>query len=143
MEARFKTLQTVWLALLGGVAAYTTAGVLLITVAALDVGVLGPSVLTVAAATVVVYMAGGLVVRRRMVDAIPAGVDEETHFARYQTATLVGLGLLESGGLLLVTLGLLANAPTWVLAGGAASLCMMTLARPRKNEARLGGAERG
>ncbi len=57
-------------------------------------------VMTVGASVVLVYMAGVTVVRRRMVEAIPAGAAQDTRFAQYQTATIVGLALLEGGGLL-------------------------------------------
>lgn len=135
-------LQVIWLALLGGVATYAAVAVGLLTLGDVDLAVLSPAVVRVAAVAVVLYTFGAELTRRRMVDAIPRNADDETRLARYQVAMIVGLALLESGGLLLVTLGMLSGAPGWALAGGAASLWMMARARPRPDELRLGQTER-
>ena len=105
-----------------------------------EMPVLPSWVITVGASAVLVYMAGVTVVRRRMVDLIPARAAQDTRFARYQTATIVGLALHEGGGLLLISLGILADSSIWVLAGGGASLWLMALARPKRSEAGMGGS---
>ena len=143
MEARFKTLQVIWAVMLAGVVTYTAVLFVLVRLGMVDMRVLSPSILTVGAAAVLVYMAGVTVVRRRMIEAIPAGASQDTRFARYQTATIVGLALLEAGGLLLISLGILADSSIWVLAGGGASLWMMALARPQRSEAGIGEPGRG
>ncbi len=49
---------------------------------------------------------------------------------------------MESGGLAVITLGVLASSTTWILAGGGAALGMMVLAKPNREEAGIdGGAE--
>ena len=135
MEARFKTLQIIWAAMLAGVVAYTAVLFVVLRLGMVEMPVLPAWVMTVGALVVLVYMAGVTVVRRRMIEAIPAGASQDTRFARYQTATIVGLALLEAGGLLLISLGILADSSIWVLAGGGASLWMMALARPQRSGA--------
>ncbi|MSR20156.1 MAG: hypothetical protein EXR91_04150 [Gemmatimonadetes bacterium] len=100
MEARFKTLQIIWAAMLAGVVAYTAVLFVVLRLGMVEMPVLPAWVMTVGAAVVLVYMAGVTVVRRRIVEAIPAGAAQDTRFAQYQTATIVGLALLEGGGLL-------------------------------------------
>ena len=143
MEARFKTLQIIWAAMLAGVVAYTAVLFVVLRLGMVEMPVLPAWVMTVGASVVLVYMAGVTVVRRRMVEAIPAGAAQDTRFAQYQTATIVGLALLEGGGLLLISLGILADSSIWVLAGGGASLWMMALARPQRSEAGIGEPGRG
>ncbi len=142
MDARFRTLQIIWAAMSAGVVTYTGVMVALILLGLVDMPGLPPIVLTLGALVAASILGTGLVVRRRLVEAIPPGGTPETRFGQYQTATMIGLALMEGGGLLLITLGLLAGSPTWVLAGGGASLLMLMNARPRANEAGIGGATR-
>ena len=85
-------------------------------------------------AGVLAYMVGGVFVRRTMVERIPRDAEPEARMAAYQTAVILGLALSESGGLILVTLGMLTGASTWVLAGGASAAVLMFMARPTGEE---------
>ena len=142
MEARFRTLLIIWAAMLSGVVTYTAVVFVVLRLGVMEMPALPSWVMTAVASALLIYMGGVTVVRRRMVEAIPAGIAQDARLARYQTATIVGLGLLEAGGLMLISAGILARSPTWVLAGGGASLWMMALARPQRSEAGIGGPRR-
>lgn len=137
MDARLRVIRILWLALMGGVATYTVVAISLLTIGGVRFSAVGPAVVRVGAVVAILYMAAAVLVRRRLVAAIPRDADTESRVARYQSATIVGLALLESGGLVVITLGLLADAPGWILAGGLAALWMMVLGRPRADEAGL------
>jgi hypothetical protein len=122
---------------MGGVASYTVISICLLTIGGVHFGVIGPTPVRVGAVVAILYMAAAVLVRRRLVTSIPRGADDETRLGRYQAATIVGLALLESGGLVVITLGMLADAPGWILAGGTAAIWMMILGRPRAEEAGL------
>ena len=123
-------LRIIWAALVGGVAVYTLVIFGLLTTGAIGFGFLPPGVLNVVAAAVMLYMAAGVLLRRAMIARIPSDAPRDVRIARYRAATIIGLGLTESGGLIVITLGMLGSEPTWVLAGGGAAFVMMFLARP-------------
>jgi hypothetical protein len=127
-------LRIIWAALVGGVATYTVVIFSLLRFGGTDFGVLPPAVLNVVAAGVLLYMGGGVLLRRGMIARIPPEAEPEARIARYRAATIVGLGLTESGGLIVITLGMLGSRPGWVLAGGAAACIMMFLARPNADD---------
>lgn len=143
MEARFKTLQIIWAALLGGTAGYTAVVAVVVQLRVVDAPALPPGVMAIAATVAVLHMGVGTVARRRMIEAIPTDAPHDARFAKYQMATIVGLAILEAGGLLVITLGILADSTTWVLAGGGASLWTMALARPQRSEAGIAEPGRG
>ncbi|MEM7415759.1 MAG: hypothetical protein AAF389_09710 [Gemmatimonadota bacterium] len=127
-------LQVIWGALVGGVVLYTVLIFSLITAGVLDVATFDPDVMTFVGAGVMVYMVAALIVRRSMVAAIPADADPDTRVSRYKVATIVPMALMESGGLLLVSLAILTGAATWALAGGGAAAVLMFFARPSADE---------
>ncbi len=129
-------LTIVWGALVAGVLAYTTVLFVLVSNGTLDMAVLPPRVMSFVGAGVLVYMVAGVFVRRALVARIDPALDRERRLAAYTTATIVGLGLTESGGLVVITLGMLSGSPRWVLAGGLAAAALMLGARP--NGAELG-----
>ncbi len=137
MEARLRAARTVWLALTAGLAIATIAVFCLLTVGGLHVDALPPAGALGGAVAEAVAVAAGMLVRSRMIAAIPRDADEETRLAQYLTAVIIGLALIEGGGLFMITLGLIADAPGWVLAGGVAAVWMMVLGRPRADEATL------
>lgn len=137
MDARLRVIRILWLALMGGVATYTVIAVCLLTIGGIRFGALPPVAVSVGSVVVIVYMVAAVLVRRRLVAAIPRDADDQTRLGRYQSATILGLALLEAGGLFVITLGMLADAPAWILAGGLAAIWMMALGRPRADEAGL------
>jgi hypothetical protein len=50
--------------------------------------------------------------------------------------------LMQSGGLIVITLGLVSSSPTWILAGGGAAVGMMALARPTAEETGIEASDR-
>lgn len=122
-------LPLVWGLLVGGVATYTLVVYGLLQFGTLEFGLIGRDVVNVAGALVLVYLCGAVALRRMMVARIRSEPGPR-RAARYQSATLVVFALMESGGLVLVTLGMLADAPGWVLAGGGAAATLMYFARP-------------
>jgi hypothetical protein len=134
MTDRFKGLQIIWLALMGGVVTFAGVAYVLLTVTDLEMPGLPPLVLRVVGPAAVVIMAGALLVRRKLLDAIPAGSGSDERLGRYQAAVITSLALIEGPGILIVALGLVSNAPSWISAGAAVTLMMMVLARPRREE---------
>ena len=135
----FRQLRLIWLALMGGVATYTLVVVGLVGTGAIDMGLIAAPVVRLAAMAVLVYMFAGIPLRRAMLTRIPPDAEPERRLALYRGATLVGLGLIESGGLMIITLGMLASSPRWVLVGGASAVAMMIAARPRAVEVGIDG----
>ena len=127
-------LQIVWLALMGGVATFAVVAYALLTVVGLEMASLPPTVLRVAGAVAVVMMGVGLLVRRKLLEEIPARAQGAERLARYQAAVLVGLAIIEGSGLVILVLSFVSNAPSWIPAGAAVTLMMMVLARPRREE---------
>jgi hypothetical protein len=131
---RFKTLQIVWLALMGGVVLFATVSYVLLAVAGSEVGGLPPSVLRVAAPACVVVMAAALLVRRKLLEAIPRGIQGQARMARYHAAVLVGLAMIEGAGLFIIALSIASGTSSWIPAGTAITILMMVIARPRRDE---------
>lgn len=127
-------LQVIWGALVGGVVLYTLLIFVLMTAGTLDIASLDPSIMNMVGAAVMVYLVGGIIVRRTMVGAIPDDADRSDKIQRYRVAIIVPMALMESGGLIVITLGLLSGSATWVLAGGGAAAALMLMARPSADE---------
>jgi len=129
-------LTIIWGALVVSVLIYTTLLTTLMSNGTIDMAVLPPTIMGVVGAAMIVYMAAGVLVRRALVARIDPSLEREQRMATYTTATLVGLGLTESGGLIVITMGMLSGSPRWVLAGGLAAVALLLGARP--SEADLG-----
>ncbi len=69
-----------------------------------------------------------------MISRIASDAAPEARLDRYRVATIVSLGLMESGGLIVITLALLAGTATWILAGGGTAAVLMFLARPTQED---------
>ena len=124
------TLRLIWAAMIAGVVFYTLLVVGLTLAGMGPAGAVSPSILTYAGAAVMVYMASGVFTRRRLVAQIDQTGSAEERIAAYTLATIIGIGLTESGGLGLVSLALLAGSASWALAGGLATVFLMLMARP-------------
>jgi hypothetical protein len=138
MTDRFRVLQMIWIALMGGVLMFAAVAYTLLTVMDLQMAGLPPIVLRVVGPLAVVMMGGGLLIRRKLLEAIPAGAPGEERLSKYQAAVISSLAMIEGSGLLVIVLSLVSNTPNWIPAGAAITLLMMTLARPRREEVRLG-----
>ena len=131
------TLRVVWTAMVGGVVVYTVVIFGLMSTGTLSLGVLGGGTVNVVGAVVMAYLALVVVGRRAIVSKIASEPDAEARLARYRVATIATLGFMEAGGLMVITMGLLSDGATWVLAGGGAAAALMFLARPSEEEAGL------
>lgn len=134
MTDRFRVLQIIWLALMGGVVLFGVVAYVLLQVMDLQMPGLPPIVMRVVGPSAVVMMAGALMVRRKLLEGIPAGSRADDRLTRYQAAVITSLALIEGPGLLIIVLSLVSNSPSWIPAGTAVTLLMMLLARPRREE---------
>lgn len=138
METRFKTLQIVWAAMMAGVFLYALVTYALIALGSITLDALPRRVLTLVAPVAVVGMIAGTVLRRRLIDAIPASLAPEQRLERYSVASITGLALIEGCGLLIITLALAAGAATWAILGGGLAIGTMGVSGPKRDEAGLG-----
>jgi hypothetical protein len=138
VEARFRTLQIIWAALMMGVAMYAVVAYGIITFGDTTLGLLPARLLTFAAPLAALGMIGGAILRRRFIEAIPRGLSPEQRLEKYMVANIQGLAVIEGLGLLLITLSLAAGAGTWALVGGGLAIGVMALSGPRREEAGLG-----
>lgn len=132
-----KMLRIIWAAMLGGTIVYTGVIYALLRAGVIDIASLAQSIMNYAGVAVLIYMIAGVFARRAMVARISMDAPEEKRLAAYQTATIVGLAMSEGGGLILITMGMMAGASSWVLTGGGAAAFLMLMARPTGEEVGL------
>lgn len=131
----FEHLRAVWMAMVGGTLLYTIVAYLLLLLGIVEAGgALGPSVMNLVGAFAVVQIALSLLLRRRLVGAIPRNAPPEERMSRYFTACVITLALIEGGGLIVITLSIVTGVATWALVGGGAAVVVMLLARPVRSE---------
>jgi hypothetical protein len=128
-------LQIIWAAMVGGVLLYTTVAYGLVIFGALDIDAFEPAVMNIVGAVVMIWMVAALAVRRALLARIPRDLSPEERMPRYQATITVALALIEGGGLLMITFGLITGAAGWILVGGAAAAVLMVLARPTADQA--------
>lgn len=133
VRAELRQVRILWGAFMGGVALYTAVGWYVARSGVLASEGLDPGIVNAVATGVLVYMIAGVVFRRALVARLPR-TDAAARSERYRVATMIGLALIESGGLVIITLGVLSHAPAWVLAGGSSALVMMLFARPYERD---------
>ena len=133
-ELSIRQLRIVWAGMIGGTVTYTAVVYVLISTGTVEMAAFGPDVMNVVGAVVMLQMVGAVFLRRRLVAAIPDDAAPEVRQARYGSATIIALALMEGGGLLLITFGMMTGAATWVLAGGGAAAVLMLFARPSEEE---------
>ncbi len=131
----FKQIQVVWLGLVAGLGAYTCTAYVLLALAGVELALVPPAVMPYVAAGAVALMLAGVSLKGRMVAMIPSGLEPAQRLERYTTAVVVGLALVEGGGVLVLTLSLLAGTSSWVLIGGGLGVAMLVWSRPRREEA--------
>ena len=133
-----RQLEIVWMAMVGGLLAYT-----LLMYALIGTGIVslepmfGADVMNIVGAAVMVWLVSAVFLRRRMVAGIPDDLPPETRLQRYGGVCIIALALMEGAGLFLITFAIVTNSATWALAGGGAATVLMFLARPSKDEAGL------
>jgi uncharacterized protein YycO len=129
-----KQLRIIWAALVVGTLLYTVLVVAVTLSGIAPIGTLDPALLNYAGAAVMVYLVVGVVIRRRMIANIDRDAPPEQRLAAYSTATILGAGLTEGGGMLLVTLALMAGSATWALTGGLTAVLVMVIGRPAEED---------
>ena len=133
LDARFRVLSIVWAAMLAGVT-FMTAVVWAVasgTFAPGYAGTLSPALAFKLLLLSPLAIAVGIARRN--------GDDTREHqpdgrLAAYHTRVIVALALQEGGGILGLTVSLLAARPTWALGVGALTALAMLLGRPRREE---------
>ena len=129
-----KQLRIIWAALVVGTLLYTVLVVAVTLSGIAPIGTLDPALLNYAGAAVMVYLVVGVVIRRRMIANIDRDAPPDQRLAAYSTATILGAGLTEGGGMLLVTLALMAGSATWALTGGLTAVLVMVIGRPAEED---------
>ncbi len=125
-----RSLQVIWGALVGTVVAYTLGAYWAMSTGVIELAVIDASVMPYVALAALALMIGGTVVRRVMVRRIDPAAEPAARLAGYMSASVSSLAVTESGGLVLLTLGMLSGSATWVLAGGFAAALVMLTVRP-------------
>lgn len=119
---------------MGGVAVYAAVTYVAVAVAGIQPTTgLPQRILTWGTALAVVLLGAGMTVIRRSEEGDPSVVPEE-RVGRYFSLRIVGLALQEGAGILVITLSLLTAQSTWAVAAGIATVAVMSLARPSKDQ---------
>lgn len=133
-EEQFRTLRIVWVAMLLGLLGYAVVAYALMSIGLFEMNAFGVDVMNIVGAFVILQLLVAIFLRRRMVATIPDAAPLKDRLARYGRANVVGLALMEGGGLLVISFGMISGAPQWVLAGGGAAAAVMLMARPSRDE---------
>ena len=134
IDGPLRIMTVIWLALMGGVVTFGVVAYGLIVSGSMGEATLDPSLLTMLAPALVVMMAGGLVLGRRLEAMIPRDAEPAEKAQRYQTARIVSLAMQEGPALAIIVLSMLAGATTWLIAGVAVGVAAMFIARPRRDD---------
>jgi hypothetical protein len=137
VEARFKTLQLVWAALMFGVASFSIVVYSILTFTGVQIAALPADIMPYVVPIAFLGMIAGSIVRRRLIDAIPRDSTSEARMERYTTATIVGCAMTEGFGLLVIVLSLVTGAAMWALVGAGLALGVLAMASPDRREAGL------
>ena len=133
LDDRLRVMFVIWIALTGGVLTFAAIAYALVVTGSMEPS-LDPSLVTMLAPVLLVMMAGGVVLTRRMEGNIPADAGPEEKIIRYQTARIIGLATQEGPALMVIVLGMLAGATAWILAAGLLGVWSMFLARPKRDD---------
>jgi len=125
-----KPVQIVWLALIASTVVYACVAVALITVFGVEIGGLPPVVMNVVGPLALGLMGFGLFARRRWLGLIPRDLPAHEREDQQQAVVISSLALIEGGGILMTTMGMIVGAPAWILVGAGAAVLVMVMARP-------------
>ena len=132
-EPRLLAMRIVWMALMAGVAIYAIVAWVLLEVMGVRIGDPASPLtrfLPWAAVAGMLLLVAGMTVARRSEEPGDRSTSAEARVDRYFNLRIVGLALQESAGLLVITLGLLAGAAIWSVAGGIAAVAVMAISGP-------------
>ena len=133
-DARLRLMTIIWVALTLGVVMFAGLAYRLLATGATDLGELDPSLVPMAAPVLLLLMAGGVIVGRRMEAAIPRSATREEKIQRYQVARILAMATQEGPALAMIILSMLAGAASWVIGAAAVGVWTMFLARPRRDD---------
>lgn len=134
LDAPFRVMTIIWAALMMGVAAFAAVAWFLVSSGTLSPGAIEAGRMNLFAPVLLVLMAGGIVVGRRLEGSIDREAEDAVIVQRYQAARIVGLALIEGPALAIIALSLVAGTGGWILGGAGAALWAMYLARPRRED---------
>ena len=134
IDNRLRVLTVIWISMSMGVLVFAFVAYGLVVGGSMDPPALDSSVVTMVAPLLLVLMAGGLVIGRRMEAAIPRGAPVPERINRYQSARIVSLALQEGPALAVIALGMVSAATAWILAAGLLGVWSMFLSRPRRED---------
>jgi hypothetical protein len=90
--------------------------------------------MTFIAPVLIVMMAGGVVVGRRLERMIPRDATADEKINKYQTARIIALATQEGPALMVIALGLISGARGWIITAAAVGVWSMFIARPRRED---------
>lgn len=134
LDERFRTLRIIWIVIVLATVVFATVAFGLMSMGLFQGQTFGPGVMNIVGAFAILQLLVAIFLRRRMVAAIPEQAPAEDRLVRYANATIIALAVMEGGGLLVISFGMISGAPQWVLAGGGAAAAVMLMARPSRDE---------
>lgn len=134
VDARLRIMTVIWLALTMGVLMFAAVAYGLVFMGSMGEPTLDSSLVTFIAPVLLVMMAAGVVLGRRLESAIPRDADSTEKVNRYQMARIIALATQEGPALLVIVLGMLSGAGGWIVAAAAVGVWSMFLARPRRDD---------
>lgn len=134
LDAPLRIMTVLWVLLSTGVVLFAVVAYGLLTTGAIDLGALEPSLVPIIAPVLMLVMAGGLVVGRRLESAIPRDAPFTEKIQRYQAARMVAMACQEGPALAIMALSMLAGSRNWVIGAATVGLWTMFLARPRRED---------
>lgn len=141
IDARFRIVTIIWLALMMGVATFGVVAYGLVATGNMGEPTMDAGLMNLIVPLAVVLMAGGLVLGRTLEGQIPRDAEAEVKIQRYQTARIVTLAMQEGPALMIIVVAMLAGAATWIAVGAALGVASMFIARPNRDD--LEGLLRG
>ncbi len=135
LDTPIRMMTAIWLVLTAGIVLFAGAIYVLLTTGAVDLDAsLDPALMAVIAPLALVMMAAGLVLGRRLQNAIAAELSPEDKIRRYQTARIIALASQEGPVLAVGVLSLLTGSVSWVTGVTLVGVWTMFLARPRRDD---------
>jgi hypothetical protein len=134
LDAPLRLVTLMWVLLSSTVLVAGVVAYVLLTNGTLGPASLEPFVVAMVAPMLLVVMAGGIVLARRMEGTLAGDAGDEARIQRYQTARIVALAMQEGPALAIIVLSVLAGVRSWVVAAVAVGVWTMFLVRPRRDE---------
>ena len=128
-----RSLTIIWAALCSGVALYTLVVFGLTLTGSVEPALPGIA-MTIAVPFALLWLGAITLFRRSAIRNLVAVLEPPQRFEKYRIMVITMLAMMEFGGLMMITVGLMTGEPGWVLAGGGAATFLMVRARPSIGE---------